>query len=582
MDAPVPIRLAALLDGFVPAAIREKADDEPVRARTAVGIALLASAVFAALAAIRLLWARPDVAVVNTLQAAAMAAFPFVLRRTGRLRLLVLIALSFVSCSFVVLIVTRFGAGLTMPAMGLAMVPLLAVLLVGLGPALAWLLFACGCFGVTYFLGRASLLAHRGVETLAAEHASLVVAASVLYLVGGLYEYRKNQALLRIESLEERRHRAERARLQAQTEAKLSEAERLAALGEIAAMAAHEINNPLSYVSHNLDWVKTRLGTPAPEVEEALREATDGVVRIQRIVQDLQQYGRPEQDEAGIADIAVVIETALKTVEGHTRPRARVVTDIASVPKVVGSHGRLVQVLLNLVVNAAQAIPEGRADENEIGIQVREQNGRVVVQVTDTGPGIPEDVLSKVKEPFFTTKTGRGTGLGLALSERILTRFGGELAIENGPRGAVARVTLFAVMEEGPPTEAAVPSPHSSGPASRMRLLVVDDEPLVARAIRRHLPEHDVRIVTSGREALELLDGGQRFDRILCDMMMPDLTGMDVHELLSKRHRGLAERVVFMTGGTFTPRMREFRAAVRNPFLQKPVRIDELRALLVR
>jgi CheY-like chemotaxis protein len=164
--------------------------------------------------------------------------------------------------------------------------------------------------------------------------------------------------------------------------------------------------------------------------------------------------------------------------------------------------------------------------------------------------------------------------------ERMLGRFGGELAMENGHPGAVARVSLFAVERVGPPAQAE-PSPHPR-PAQigRRRILVVDDEPLVARAIRRHLTDHDVQVVTSGREALQLLGSGEPFDTVLCDMMMPDLTGMDVYDALRERHPDIVERFLFMTGGTFTDRMRDFRMSVGNPFLDKPVQLAALRAAL--
>lgn len=570
------------MDGFVPPRVRERGDDETVRARTTVGIAFLACAVFAALAVIRAFSGKWSVAGVNVAQSTAMLLIPFGLRYIGRLRLLVNTAFVIAFASFIGLAIVHFGAGITMPALGLTIVPLLAVLLVGMRGGFAWLLLSASATIGLGLLGWMGLVHHRGVETLMAEHAALVVVATVLYLVGGLYEYRKDQALEHIAALEQRRHRAERDRIQALAEAKISEAERLASLGEIAAMTAHEINNPLSYVSNNLEYVERETRGGASEVAVALREARDGVQRIERIVGDLQQYGRPEQDEASIADVSRAIETARKTVEGHTRPRARVVTHVDAVPSVVASQGRLVQVLLNLLVNAAQAIPEGHADENEIAIRAHEREGRVMIEISDTGPGIPEELLGRVKDPFFTTKTGRGSGIGLALCERILGRVGGELSLENGPRGAVAKVSLFSVACDAPDERGKPSAPPLALPAQRLRILVVDDEPLVARAIRRHLSEHEVHVVTSGRDALRLLESGERFDTILCDMMMPDLTGMDVYDFLLEHHAELIDSVAFMTGGTFTERMRDFRETVKNPFLKKPIQMDELRALVAR
>jgi CheY-like chemotaxis protein len=256
------------------------------------------------------------------------------------------------------------------------------------------------------------------------------------------------------------------------------------------------------------------------------------------------------------------------------------VVELEALPRVVGSESRLVQVFLNLLVNAAQAMPEGRVRDHEIAIAARTAGDRVLVDVSDDGRGIPPELIDRVMEPFFTTKAvGEGTGLGLALCEGIVRSFGGSMAIESVPGRTV--VTIGLPMAVAPPSPSPIPPPVlRSASDAGWRVLVVDDEDDVARAIGRLLPPQAVTVVHSGREALALLSEGQRFDLILCDVMMPDLTGMDVFERLRTANREAAEAMVFMTAGTFTERTQRFRASVPNIFLDKPIAMTTLRALM--
>jgi CheY-like chemotaxis protein len=236
---------------------------------------------------------------------------------------------------------------------------------------------------------------------------------------------------------------------------------------------------------------------------------------------------------------------------------------------------------LNLVVNAAQAIPEGAADQNEIRVVTRlDDRGRVVVEVHDTGSGIAEAVLPRIFDPFFTTKpVGVGTGLGLAICHRIVAAAGGQLTVESQVgKGTVFRTTLPAL--EGDADQAS-PLPAAVAPGRRGRVLVIDDEPLLGTAIRRMLSaEHDVVVVTAARDALALVSRGERYDVLLCDLMMPEVTGMELHAELLRSCPELAEQMVFMTGGAFTSRAREFLDEVRNPRLEKPFDVGTIKALV--
>jgi CheY-like chemotaxis protein len=178
-----------------------------------------------------------------------------------------------------------------------------------------------------------------------------------------------------------------------------------------------------------------------------------------------------------------------------------------------------------------------------------------------------------VREPFFTTRAiGEGAGLGLAMCEGILQSFGGSMAIESRPGRTVVRLTLAAAAAALPAT------PAESD--RKLAILIVDDEEAVARALKRILKSHAVTFAAGGRQALDLLEADRGFDLIFCDLMMPELTGMDVFERLQASNRPLAERVVFMTGGTFTERARKFRESVPNVFLEKPFDVQLIRGLL--
>jgi CheY-like chemotaxis protein/anti-sigma regulatory factor (Ser/Thr protein kinase) len=261
---------------------------------------------------------------------------------------------------------------------------------------------------------------------------------------------------------------------------------------------------------------------------------------------------------------------------------------------VLADASRLGQVFLNLLVNAAQAMVEGDASRNEIRVAVREEAGQVVVDIADTGAGIAPEHLDRIFDPFFTTKpVGVGTGLGLSICRGIITGLGGEITVES----EVGRGTTFHVSLPASPADehAPTPAPSSAFPASsrrgvdhaasagrpRGRVLIVDDEPALAAALGRSIErEYAVVVVSSGRDALDLLRRDDGFDVILCDLIMPHVTGMDLHAELVRTAPSLADRMIFMSGGTFTSRAREFLSRVTNPTLDKPFDLKMLSMLL--
>jgi len=372
-----------------------------------------------------------------------------------------------------------------------------------------------------------------------------------------------------------------------QMQARLLLADRMAALGTLAAGVAHEINNPLAFVLGNLVFLERELGRvaasvpAATELAGALTEARTGAERIKATVRDLLSVSRPRDAElVSPVDVNEAVEFALKVAEPHLRHRARIVKHLEPIPHVLAPESRLGQVLLNLVINAAQSIPEGDAAHNEIRIHTRAEadTGMVLVEVTDSGAGIAADALPRIFDPFYTTKpVGGGTGLGLSICHGIVTSLGGEIRVTSrAGEGSTFTVVLPASeVEVARSVEAARPE------LPRARILVVDDEPLVGSSLQRLLGRrHEILTVTRAAEALVLLDAGARFDMILCDLLMPDMTGMELHEVLAKRVPDQSRRTVFMTGGAYTERARAFAARRSHRILPKPLDLDELEGVL--
>ncbi|WP_263452279.1 sensor histidine kinase [Hyalangium gracile] len=250
------------------------------------------------------------------------------------------------------------------------------------------------------------------------------------------------------------------------TQAQLFFADRLASIGQLAAGVGHEINNPLSYVLSNLHYLQkelTRHQASFPEdaraeLMEVVGEARDGAERVRLIVKDLKELARPTEERTGPVDLREVVGTAAKLVARELAPRARLVEDCADVPPVRGNATRLGQVFLNLLINAAHAIAMGRPEENEIRVVARvSAPGRVTVEVSDTGCGIPAENLGRIFDPFFTTKeAGEGTGLGLSVCHSIVTSLGGELHVESEVgKGTTFRITLAIATEAA--ADAALP-----------------------------------------------------------------------------------------------------------------------------
>jgi signal transduction histidine kinase len=389
--------------------------------------------------------------------------------------------------------------------------------------------------------------------------------------------------------------------------ARRDETERLASLGRLAAGVGHEINNPLAFVMLNLSQSIEKLRpvirtaesseVRTPEVEladlrarlgdvaEMLEDCQVGSERIRETVDNLQRLSRSGEPNRGPLDVHKLIEQSVSMVWNQIRHRARLIRTFGKIPLIRGNSTTLGQVFLNLLVNAAQAMPEGAADRNEIRITTKLDAGingaEIVVEVSDSGRGIEPQVVSHVFEPFFTTKAvGQGTGLGLSLSRQTVTDHGGRMTVESEPgKGTVFRV--FLPVGETPVPPRSVAALANQSVLFRGRVLVIDDEPLIGRIVRTALSaEHDVFVANRAADALTRLEHGEVFDLVLCDVVMPDLSGPEFYATVSKRWPELVSRLVFMTGGAFTPGTVAFMERVPTRVLSKPFKIDRLKRLV--
>ena len=359
-------------------------------------------------------------------------------------------------------------------------------------------------------------------------------------------------------------------------------ADRLASLGSLASGVAHAVNNPLASVTSGLKILQeelercvvdpARVPEKSTELRQAIADAVTGADRVRNVVRGLQLFSAPRgSGSREPVDVRAELSAALDLTRNAITQRARLTVDIAGgLPRVAAAPGELGQAFVNLLMNAAEAIPEGRASEHEVRVSAGLAGGRVVIEVQDTGGGFRPEHLPHLFEPY-AERSPIAPGLGLAVCHGVVIAAGGVLDVRSAPgRGSTFRVTL----PVAPPAPVVAKTTVS---APRGRVLVLDDDPLVGRSMARLLQAaHEVTVLTSPSEALARLERGERWDAILCDLMMPELSGMDVAERLSRTAPHVLPRIVYLTGGAFTERARKFLAEGR-PFLEKPVEAQALR-----
>ena len=441
--------------------------------------------------------------------------------------------------------------------------------------------------GLTLFYGAALLL-----SVLSAGQVPWVSHTS--YLGAGLNLFEVFQALLfavvpsliastvahRASTLAVDAAQRERAREheRAQLEWRLKIADRMVTVGTMAAGVAHEVNNPLTYVIHNLDAAMRRVANEAnfSDLRLYLERASSGTQRVHQIVAALRTFSRIDEGPRQPVDVRTTIDAALTMASSELKHRAKVDVEQPEHVLVLGNEAKLGQVFLNLIVNAAQALPEPDPRTQRIRISVRREAGRAVIEVTDTGTGIAPEHRGRIFDPFFTTKpVGTGTGLGLSICHSIVTELSGTIDVESElGKGTTFRVSLPATDEPLPRSSSVQPiAPHHVG-----RVLVVDDDRLVSETVELMLAEdHDIVLAHGAEDALRMIRQGESFDAIVCDLMMPGMTGIELFFELQSESPLLAHRMLFATGGAFTPGAQGFVQDMGSRVISKPFRSDELR-----
>lgn len=361
-----------------------------------------------------------------------------------------------------------------------------------------------------------------------------------------------------------------------QVTARAHEQERLAMVGTLAAGVGHEINNPLAFVMGNLEFAEEEIAAlagPSPshrmkELSEVLGEAREGANRIRLIVKGLRALAREDVALYGV-DVRAVVESALSMCAHELRNRTAIRVEISDVPLALADESRLVQVLVNLIMNAAQAFDSADPERNQVTVTASCQiDGRIQIAVSDNGPGIPAELQRRIFDPFFSTKpASHGTGLGLSVSRNIMETLGGDLVHKSEPGGGAE----FRVLVPAAATSAAPEAEPEAESGPSGRVFVIDDQPGVLNTIRRILARaHHVTTFSDPRAALEALRSGAVVDVILCDVAMPHLSGPDLFRAVIERRPELNSRFVFVTGGAVEAEARKFLNECSNERIDKP------------
>ncbi|HVY26421.1 MAG TPA: ATP-binding protein [Polyangiaceae bacterium] len=408
--------------------------------------------------------------------------------------------------------------------------------------------------------------------------------------------------------------RATLRRGQERANAALVHAEKLTALGTLVAGVAHEINNPLTALQLGIEasanllsplakvaselemWASRGWGATPEQIQtlhalvdsgaspqegrQLLDEMLGAIASIANIVRDLRIFARSDagREEAQLLDVSDVIDQALRLAGREINVLARIERDYArDLPRVLVPHGRLTQVLVNVLANAAQAIREVERPAHRVRIVTRSDGENVAISISDTGPGIAPHILEHIFDPFFTTKrAGYGTGLGLSISRSIMYDLGGDLIVESVHGSGATFILLLPIPDYASVRRAYLRqrtvTATRSQPAPKRTVLVVDDDDRVLSAYARALGRScDVLMASDGREAVELLSSGSQPDAIVCELALPELDGKALLEWLERERPELARRTVFVSSETTQQQYEDFVGQLANCVLTKPV-----------
>ena len=584
--SPAPMSLKARVKrllhgldvGFVPEALARHPDSAR-RARLTVVLSFFIAAMCPLFAAVSFfVYGLPVIAAIDVAAAAIAFAVPFALRSTGSLKLATSLTLSVTVAAM--WLAAASVEGITSPAVAwLVVVPIFASLLGGRRNAVVWAVICAAA--VVAMIALEPWLPGRELPLEARRQSAAWNYVLMFMMVAAfsvLYERLHERS---VAALAATRADLETAREQAAI------ADRLAALGRLAAGVAHQINNPSHFVAGSVRLARdtvaqVRAGVTQSselrEVEAALSDALTGAVRIAETVRDLKTLGRAADDGAGPVDAADVMDVSLRIASTQLRHRCVVEKNLQRVAASWANEARLGQVFVNLLVNAAEAMPERPAKENVVKVIARMNLGKVCVEVHDNGRGIPPDALGRIFDPFFTTKPpGQGSGLGLSMCRALVEQMGGSISVES----VVGKGSMFRVeLPVAPAVEPVARSTETEPGQRRLRVLVIDDEPLVSSSLKRMLASrHDVETCASAVEALARGDLA-RFDVVLCDLMMPGMSGVDFYERVVKEWPQLEGRIGFLSGGAFTDRVRQHADAFSARLVGKPFEVEKLNALL--
>ncbi|MDQ6633391.1 MAG: ATP-binding protein [Gemmatimonadota bacterium] len=364
---------------------------------------------------------------------------------------------------------------------------------------------------------------------------------------------------------------------------RLMESDRLAAVGELVAGVAHEVNNPLSSISAFAQLLLRdgSLTHPQRESIEVIRAET---MRASQVVKDLLAFARRSEPQQAPLDINGVVSRTLRMRQYQFSEAAvRAVPDLADhLPSVMGDARQLQQVCLNLLTNAVQAM--SLRGGGTLQVRTYAAEGAVRLEVTDTGPGILPEARAHIFEPFFTTKKeGEGTGLGLSVSYGIVTAHGGTIeVVDTGAHGTTFRVSLPAASAPANAQETTREPPLTlRSPLAGIKLLFVDDEPALRSGMQAFGALRGFTVLTAS-DGLAALETARTtgVDAVVCDLRMPGMDGFAFHEQLRRERPGLAERTVFITGDVVTITGTRGSTA-RQPVLTKPFAFDRIEEALI-